>query len=101
LFLLEIRFLFRPGIGVIVERNAGEGSGINDQKFTEQGAEIAFSSKEVYEASDLIIKVNEPISDELGLLRKGQILFCFLHLAAFLKPPIGCLIMVCCLFSNQ
>jgi alanine dehydrogenase len=38
-----------------VERNAGEGSGINDQKFTEQGAETAFSSKDVYEASALII----------------------------------------------
>lgn len=76
-----VRVLTSAGHRVIVERNAGEGSGIKDEKFSEQGAEIALSSKEVYEASDLIMKVKEPISEEWGLLREGQILFCFLHLA--------------------
>lgn len=80
-----VKVLISAGHRVIVERNAGEGSGINDAKFSEQGGEIAFSSKEVYEASDLIMKVKEPISEEWGLLREGQVLFCFLHLAPFPK----------------
>lgn len=73
------------GHTVIVEGHAGEGSGINDENYLNEGAKIASSCKEVYQVADMIIKVKEPMPEEWNLLREGHILFCYLHLAPLPK----------------
>ncbi len=67
---------------VIIERGAGEGSAICDQDFITAGASICESADEIWEKADLILKVKEPIEVEYSKLRKGQVLFTYLHLAA-------------------
>src|SRR5213596_36264 len=74
--------LVRRGHSVLVEKNAGIGSGYPDEEYVKAGAEIVDQAKEVFARADLIVKVKEPLPAEWGLLRKGQILFTYLHLAA-------------------
>src|SRR6266481_8142177 len=74
--------LTRHGHSVLVERNAGLGSGYPDQDYIKAGAEIVEQAKEVFARADMIVKVKEPREAEFPLLRKGQILFTYLHLAA-------------------
>lgn len=76
-----VRALIANGHKVVIERSAGEGSGISDEEYVEAGAVIAGSAGEVYRKADLIVKVKEPLPQEYDLLREGQILFTFLHLA--------------------
>lgn len=73
--------LVRRGHQVLVERNAGAGSGYPDQDYEQAGATMVADHAEVFAKSDLIIKVKEPVPSEYPLLRRGQILFTYLHLA--------------------
>ena len=66
---------------VVVQSTAGAGSGISDEEYRSAGAEIVTSAAEVYGRADMIIKVKEPVGPEYGLLRQGQLLFTYLHLA--------------------
>ncbi len=68
------------GHQVVVEMDAGEGSGITDQEFIEAGAQIVNSAEEVWKA-DMVIKVKEPLAAEYAFFKPGQILFTYLHLA--------------------
>ncbi|UVI31669.1 alanine dehydrogenase [Paenibacillus spongiae] len=70
------------GHKVFVEKNAGEGSGFSNEDYLESGAEIIDNAAAVWEKSDLIMKVKEPLPSEYGYFRKGLILFTYLHLAA-------------------
>ena len=72
--------LVARGHKVLLEDLAGEGSGITNQNYLEQGAEIV-SHQEIFAKSDMIVKVKEPLPEEYGLLREGQILYTYLHLA--------------------
>src|SRR5712672_1017391 len=74
--------LTRGSHSVLVEKNAGIGSGYPDEEYANAGAEIVDQAKEVFARADLIVKVKEPLEAEFPLLRKGQILFTYLHLAA-------------------
>jgi alanine dehydrogenase len=74
--------LTRHGHSVVVERDAGLGSGYPDQDYVKAGAEIVEQAKEVFARADMIVKVKEPLPAEFPLLRRGQILFTYLHLAA-------------------
>ncbi len=74
--------LVRSGHEVFVQRDAGAGSLIPDADFAAAGATILPDGDAVWQAGDLILKVKEPISEEYRLLRKGQVLFTYLHLAA-------------------
>jgi alanine dehydrogenase len=74
--------LTRRGHSVVVEKNAGVGSGYADEEYAKAGAEIVGQAKEVFARADMIVKVKEPLKAEFPLLRKGQILFTYLHLAA-------------------
>src|SRR5213596_1418593 len=74
--------LTRHGHSVLVEKNGGAGSGYSDEDYVKAGAEIVDHAKEVFARTDMIVKVKEPREAELPLLRKGQILFTYLHLAA-------------------
>lgn len=72
----------RTGHAVIIESGAGLGSSISDEDFIAQGGQIRPSAKEIWAEADLILKVKEPIASEYPLMRKGQVLFTYLHLAA-------------------
>jgi alanine dehydrogenase len=74
--------LTKHGHSVLVETNAGFGSGYPDEDYVKAGAEIVEQAKEVFARADMIVKVKEPLKAEFPLLRKGQILFTYLHLAA-------------------
>lgn len=70
------------GHRVLIEKGAGKGSGIEDAEFQQAGAEIIPTAKELYERAEMIYKVKGPRPAEYDLLREGQILFAYLHLAA-------------------
>ena len=74
--------LTRRGHSVLVQRSAGVGSGYPDEEYIKAGAEIVDQTNEVFLRADLIVKVKEPLEAEFPLLRNGQILFTYLHLAA-------------------
>jgi len=74
--------LIKHGHQVIVERHAGVGSGFADEEYIRAGALLVDDHAAVFEQSDLIVKVKEPQPAEVPLLRPGQMLFTYLHLAA-------------------
>ena len=74
--------LSKRGHTVLVEKNAGFGSGYPDHDYKKAGAEIIDLAKDVWASADMIVKVKEPLPAEFPLLRKGQIVFTYLHLAA-------------------
>jgi len=76
-----VRTLVEEGHKVVVETSAGEGSGISDEEYLEAGAIIRQSPADIYKEAELIVKVKEPLPEEYNLLREGQILFTYLHLA--------------------
>src|SRR5216684_2830302 len=74
--------LTKRGHTVLVEKSAGVGSGYPDEEYRKASAEIVDLAKDVFARADMIVKVKEPLPAEFPLLRKGQILFTYLHLAA-------------------
>ena len=67
---------------VLVEKNAGLGSGFSDDMYRDSGAEIIDSGSEIFERSDMIVKVKEPQKEEYSLIREGQMVFTYFHFAA-------------------
>lgn len=76
------RQLVKEGHQVIVEKDAGLGSGISNEQYEKAGAKIIDTKKEVYAKADMIMKVKEPLPDEYELMRENQIIYTYLHLAA-------------------
>ena len=74
--------LVRAGHRVLIESGAGLGAGITDAEYTAVGAELVGTAAEVWERAQLVVKVKEPVAPELDLMREGQILYTYLHLAA-------------------
>jgi alanine dehydrogenase len=72
----------RHGHEVLIQRGAGNGSSISDREYVATGAQILDSADDVWADADLILKVKEPIPDEYHRMRRGQVLFTYLHLAA-------------------
>lgn len=77
-----VRELVKNGHKVIIETGAGLGSAITNEEYVAQGAEIAPDAKSVWAAAEMIMKVKEPLAAEYPLMKKGQILYTYLHLAA-------------------
>jgi alanine dehydrogenase len=77
--------LTRRGHDVVIQAGAGEGSAISDSDYKSAGAEIISGAEHVWAQADLLLKVKEPIEPEYPLMRRGQTLFTFLHLAASLS----------------
>lgn len=73
--------LVNDGHEVFVETNAGKGIGLCDEVYKEHGATILATPAEIFAKADMIVKVKEPQPHEYNLLREGQILFTYLHLA--------------------
>jgi alanine dehydrogenase len=76
-----VRALTQAGCRVLIQKSAGEGSGIADADYILAGAEIRETAGDVYDAAGMIVKVKEPLPAEYGLIKPGQILFTYLHLA--------------------
>ena len=73
--------LVRHGHFVTIETNAGQGAGFVDSDYEKEGADIVGSAKEVFDKADMIVKVKEPQAIERKMLKSGQLLFTYLHLA--------------------
>jgi alanine dehydrogenase len=77
----SVRELVQNGHSVVVETNAGAGIGFTDADYIEVGATVATDASAIFEVADMIVKVKEPQPAECSMLREGQILFTYLHLA--------------------
>jgi alanine dehydrogenase len=77
--------LTRAGHQVIIETDAGIGSGFTNEEYTQHGAEILPTAKDVWAKADMIMKVKEPLPEEYGYFRENLILFTYLHLAPELE----------------
>jgi len=77
----SVRELTARGHAIIVESNAGAGIGVDDEHYRRAGATIGSSAAEVWGEAEMIVKVKEPQAGEFPLMRKGQVLFTYLHLA--------------------
>lgn len=73
--------LCQEGHEVYVQKNAGIGSGLPDESYIQAGAKVLDSAADVFDVADMIIKVKEPQSSEVAMMKEGQILFTYLHLA--------------------
>lgn len=74
--------LVQSGHRVLVETRAGEGSGFADEEYASAGAALVPEAAQVWGQAEMILKVKEPLPEEFGFFREGQILFTYLHLAA-------------------
>jgi alanine dehydrogenase len=74
--------LVRQGHEVLIEQDAGTGSSIPDADFVAAGAQMLPTADDVWQAGDLVLKVKEPVAEEYHRMRKDQVLFTYLHLAA-------------------
>lgn len=77
------RELTDRGHRVLIQKGAGEGSTISDEEYAAQGATIVDSADDVFGGADMILKVKEPQKSEVEKFREGQVLFTYLHLAAY------------------
>jgi len=75
------RILTSAGHKVLVQKTAGEGSGIVDEEYAKAGAILLETAEDVFDRSEMIIKVKEPLPQEYGLIKENQIIFTYLHLA--------------------
>jgi alanine dehydrogenase len=82
-----VQELVHHGSTVVVETGAGIGAAITDDEYLRAGAEIAATAAEVWERGEVVCKVKEPQPAEFGLMKEGQVLFTYLHLAAY--PKVG------------
>ena len=79
---ISVQELTNHGHEVIIQDNAGFGAGFENADYEKVGAKIASSAGDIFNDSDMIVKVKEPLSSEVSMLRENQILFTYLHLSA-------------------
>jgi alanine dehydrogenase len=79
------------GHTVLIEKQAGLGSGFTDQQYSAAGAQVVNSADEIYAQAEMIVKVKEPQPDEMSILAAGQTVFCYFHFAASQELTVGCL----------
>jgi alanine dehydrogenase len=84
-----VRELTAAGHEVLIESGAGAGIGVDDAQYRSAGAAIAANAAEVFQQADMVVKVKEPQARECEMLRAGQVLFTYLHLAADPKQAQG------------
>ena len=77
----SVREAIKHGHQVMVQVNAGEGIGVSDAEYAQIGAEIVDSAEEIFARAEMVVKVKEPQAVERAMLREGQVLFTYLHLA--------------------
>ena len=77
----SVREAIKHGHEVMVETNAGEGIGVGDAEYAKIGAQVINSADEIFARAEMVVKVKEPQAGERAMLREGQVLFTYLHLA--------------------
>jgi len=77
----DVKSYVSRGHQVVIQHGAGEAAGFVDDEYIKAGAQIETDRKKIFDGSEMIIKVKEPLPPEYPLLREGQILFTYLHLA--------------------
>ncbi len=77
-----VEIMRQNGHEVLVEKNAGKGSGFNNKAYADAGAEIVNTPKDIFKRAKMVMHVKEPLPPEYDLIRKDQIIFTYLHLAA-------------------
>ena len=77
----SVREVIAHGHDVLVEHNAGQGIGMDDAAYERAGATVVATAAEVFVAAEMVVKVKEPLPEERKLLKRGQVLFTYLHLA--------------------
>jgi alanine dehydrogenase len=77
-----VEVMVQSGHSVLVQKNAGKGSGFTDSQYVKAGAGIVKDPEEIYARSGMVMHVKEPVAAEYEFIRKGQIVFTYLHLAA-------------------
>jgi alanine dehydrogenase len=82
-----VRILTSRGHTVLVQQNAGIGAGLTDDDYVKAGAQIVGTKEEVWKRAEMIVKVKEPLPPEYPLMREGQVIYTYLHLAA--APELG------------
>lgn len=85
----SVRELVANGHKVIVQHGAGSGIGVTDADYEKAGANIVHSAEEIFAKAEMVVKVKEPQPGEIKMLREGQILFTYLHLAPDPKQTAG------------
>ena len=80
-----VQTLIQNGHDVYVQNSAGQGSGYSDKDFSNVGAKLIKTIEDIYNISEMIIKVKEPLKKEYSLIKKGQIIYTFFHFASSLK----------------
>ena len=78
----SVKILVSNGHKVLVEKNGGFEAGFNDDQYKSSGAKIINKPEDIFNDSDIIVKVKEPLSNEVKMIRENQIIFTYLHLAA-------------------
>ncbi|MFG0249845.1 MAG: alanine dehydrogenase [Phycisphaeraceae bacterium JB051] len=86
-----VELLSKAGHQVLVQTNAGVGSGYEDSDYQQAGATLIDNAEDVFAKADMIVKVKEPLKDEWLLLRKDQIVFTYFHFAASHELTQACL----------
>ena len=86
-----VKALSAAGHEVVIQNNAGAGSGINNEEYKVAGATILDTADEIFATVDMVVKVKEPLSNEVAKLREDQILFTYLHLAPLQELTQGLL----------
>ena len=86
-----VRQLTAAGHKVMVQAEAGAGSGIPDRDFESAGAEIVGKAPDIFSRAEMVVKVKEPQESEQKMMRKGQILFTYFHFASSKSLALGCL----------
>ncbi len=79
---IGVEVMKQNGHTLLVEVSAGKGSGFDDKAYVDAGAEMVETAKEIFDRSDMVMHVKEPLSAEYDLIRENQIVFTYLHLAA-------------------
>ena len=80
-----VEVMIQNGHTILVEESAGVGSGFDDAAYAAAGAEIVAAPKSIYDRADMVMHVKEPLAPEYDMIRPGQIVFTYLHLAANLE----------------
>lgn len=77
-----VKQLVARGHKVLIQKGAGAGSGITDERYAEAGARIVDTAAEVWKSADMVMKVKEPVASEFELIQSGQTIYTYFHLAA-------------------
>jgi alanine dehydrogenase len=85
------QLLTADGHTVLIQKDAGLGSGFSNEAYIDAGATLVDSADELFRRAELVVKVKEPQPEEISYLRNGQILFCYFHFASSLELTRGCL----------